>query len=80
MASCGQYKNISLCWFCKNAVPTAITDKRTNEKRYIQGCPWSIYTQPVPGWIADKSIMKVNGHERVTYYVYNCPLFERGRH
>lgn len=80
MASNEQYKNNSKCWYCKHAVPTLKIDPRTDEKEYTQGCPWSIYAIPVKGWDAEKSEMKVNGRIRDTYYVNDCPLFERGRH
>ena len=80
MGKCGIYKNFSLCWQCKNAVPTAIFDKRTGERRYTQGCAWSIHRQPVKGWGAEKSEMKVNDRICPTYYVKECPEFTRGRH
>ena len=51
------YKNCSLCWSCKNAVPTAVQDPRTGERKYTQGCAWSIHRQPVKGWDAEKSEM-----------------------
>lgn len=80
MPKAGQYKNQSLCWSCRHAVPTATCDPRTGEKIYTQGCSWSIRARPVEGWDADKSIMRVNGRTCDTYYVNACPLFERGRH
>lgn len=80
MASAQQYKNNSLCWTCKHAVPTLVIDPRTGERNYTQGCSWSINARPVKGWIADRSTMKVNNRECDTYYVHSCPEFERGRH
>lgn len=80
MGKCGIYKNFSLCWQCKNAVPTAIFDKRSGERKYIQGCAWSIHRQRVKGWDAEQSEMKVNDRICPTYYVKECPEFIRGRH
>lgn len=74
------YKNCSLCWSCKNAVPTAVQDPRTGERKYTQGCAWSIYRQPVKGWDAEKSEMKVNDRICPTYYVNDCPEYVKGRH
>lgn len=80
MARKESYKNISLCWGCRHAVPKTVNDERTGEPRYIRGCPWSIYKQPVPGWDAERGYIRgAKGQRVVCYYVNHCPLFERGR-
>ena len=66
-------KGTSLCWCCVHAVP------KKGKYGYKTWCSWSIYRQPVKGWIAEKGEFK---HENVgnvvTYSVSECPKFKRG--
>ena len=49
----------SLCWDCQNSVCK---------------CPWSKNFEPVPGWEADKRMIKQSTE---TYFVKACPLFKQ---
>lgn len=63
----------TLCWKCK----------KTNAK----DCPWfSKREEPVPGWVATKTIVRGKNHGNGTvvklfksYMVHECPLFEEER-
>lgn len=75
-----QYKNTTLCWLCRHAVPKTVENKKTGEVKYVRGCEWSIYQQPVPGWDAERSEMIIRKGKKVhSYFVNSCPKFERGR-
>ncbi len=63
----------TLCWYCKNAVPS---------KGTRAGCSWSRKFEPVSGWNADETILKCHGgyDEKIkSYLVKECPEFEKGR-
>lgn len=62
-----QTKKPSICWKCKNAVPSAST-----------GCSWSCRFVPVEGWTAEKHQQKQSGSVYETYCVISCPLFQKG--
>lgn len=57
-------ENLTLCWFCKNAVPN---------KEGTVGCSWSREFKPVKGWKARKC-KNSNGD---SYRVYECPELVR---
>lgn len=61
----------TLCWRCQHAVPNG---EGTN------GCEWSLYLKPVPGWDAIKRYIpnkyKKNGKGLPTYHVISCPRFK----
>ena len=59
-------KRPTLCWKCRNAVPTATS-----------GCSWSRDLVPVPGWVAEKHQQKSNGSIYEAYCVTSCPLFQK---
>lgn len=66
-------KGTSLCWCCKKAVP------KRNSLGEIEGCSWSMYFQPIPGWDATPGRFKhEDGKDVITYCVNSCPEFERG--
>ena len=48
-------------------------------KKAFGGCPWSESFKPVPGWEAQKTVIRNNwkspGTE--TYHITACPLFDR---
>lgn len=56
----------TLCWQCKKS--TSGSD-----------CPWANRFEPVDGWNATSSIVKM-GLDRTqeSFFVHECPLFERG--
>lgn len=58
MAGCSTSKQ-TLCWKCKNAVPSA-------DGTY--GCNWSRSLQPVEGWEATPS-------PHNSFHIINCPEF-----
>ncbi len=67
---------MSLCWFCRNAVPSQETGA---------GCSWSSQTHtPVEGWEAEQRDLKMNyGYRRgyrleESYRVLACPEFQEG--
>lgn len=65
-----KYKDGSLCWDCKNAVPGG-----------EHGCSWSESFEPVPGWDdRRKDVLTGAKKDRMaeSYFVYECPRFERG--
>ena len=70
-------KDSSICWDCRNSVP---------DKAGPKGCPWSRNFEPVEGWKATETVLKLkygdNGHYRKgeigSYIVHECPLFEEG--
>ena len=55
----------SLCWQCKNAVPSPWTGA---------GCEWSREYKPVPGWKAE---MRERTNLKGSYFVFKCPKFEK---
>lgn len=61
-------KRPTLCWHCKNAVPTGTS-----------GCSWSRDFQPVKGWVADAHNLKTqsSGRHLNTYCVIYCPQFQK---
>ena len=61
-----QIKKATLCWKCKNAVPTKDA-----------GCSWSRAFQLVEGWTAEKHQQKQSGSVYETYCVISCPLFQK---
>jgi len=63
-----KYMTDSLCWECRHA---------TNPEGK---CPWSAGFQAVPGWAADRQMMRigVSGEAVETYRIRVCPLFEEG--
>ena len=58
----------TLCWKCRNAVPTATS-----------GCSWSRDLAPVPGWVAEKRTMpRANDGGTITAYCVDyCPKFQK---
>lgn len=66
-------KSLTLCWYCANAVPS-----RDGER----GCPWSVQGNPVPGWKADRKIIKCKNKKTVkmteTFFVRKCPMYSEG--
>lgn len=64
-----KYKDGSLCWDCKNAVPGG-----------EHGCSWSESFEPVPGWDAERRDISTGPKKEgatESYFVYRCPEFER---
>lgn len=53
----------TLCWECRNAVPSAVTGR---------GCEWSKWLQPVPGWTAEGVKRATLGD---TWIVHACPKY-----
>lgn len=71
-------KDQTICWRCRHAVPKI--NSRTGEVRYVRGCPWSIYRQPVIGWDAEERMLPGhNGRRMRSFLVKSCPMFEEGR-
>ena len=75
----------TLCWNCRYATGTqmpktlVLTNKKTGAKRQFQGCPWATASIAVPGWKAEKTIIKnpeTFGGKQDSYIVYECPHFE----
>jgi len=58
----------TLCWFCRNAVPSLET-----------GCSWSEQLNPVPGWRATENIVMYNEKPKTSYTVHWCPEYVRDR-
>lgn len=59
-------KMATLCWRCKNAVPSKTT-----------GCSWSRNFKPVPNWIVDAHELTLkNGDKIRSYCVLDCPEFQ----
>lgn len=65
--------NATICWHCKNAVPIP---SAAHPGTYTCGCNWSIYGQPVQGWIAFEAQREY--YTGPSYNVRNCPEFVRG--
>jgi hypothetical protein len=56
-----------------------LTSRKTGAKRQFQGCPWATASIAVPGWKAEKTIIKnpeTFGGKQDSYIVYECPYFE----
>ncbi len=62
---------MSLCWFCRNAVPSPETGA---------GCSWSRRAHtPVEGWEAERRDLKMFHKGQVeSYRVLACPEFQEG--
>lgn len=59
-----------LCWRCANAVP---------DETGMRGCSWSREFRPVPGWTAERVIIKPLQRRSITTYAISaCPQFEEG--
>ena len=52
------------CWNCAKATG---------------GCSWSSRFEPVEGWTAQETLIKLNGGERYepSFHVISCPEFDR---
>lgn len=64
-----KYKDGSLYWDCKNAVPGG-----------EHGCSWSESFEPVPGWDARRKDVLIGAKKdgkAESYFVYECPEFEK---
>lgn len=61
-------KRPTICWKCRNAVPTATS-----------GCSWSRDIVPVPGWVAEKhTTPHANDGGMITAYCVDyCPEFQK---
>lgn len=79
----------TLCWNCRYATgtqlqkPLVLTSKKTGAKHQFQGCPWATSSVAVPGWKAEKTIIKnpeAFGGKQNSYVVYECPHFEPDTH
>lgn len=75
----------TLCWNCRYATGTqmpktlVLTSRKTGAKRQFQGCPWATASIAVPGWKAEKTIIKnpeTFGGKQDSYIVYECPHFK----
>ena len=75
----------TLCWNCRYATgtqmqkPLVLTSRKTGAKRQFQGCPWATASIAVPGWKAEKTIIKnpeTFGGKQDSYIVYECPYFK----
>jgi hypothetical protein len=56
-----------------------LTSRKTGAKRQFQGCPWATASIAVPGWKAEKTIIKnpeAFGGKQDSYIVYECPYFK----
>lgn len=63
-------KDDTLCWKCKHSVPS---------KDGSRGCEWSRSRQPVEGWEAKETSLKIMQEVRIkSYVVRKCPKFEKG--
>lgn len=79
----------TICWNCRYATgknlpkPLTLTSKKTGKKRTFCGCPWATSGIRVPGWNAEKTIIKnpeTFGGKQDSYVVYECPHFEEDDH
>lgn len=66
----------TLCWTCANAVP---------DRDGLRGCTWSRSGEPVEGWKARKSRLRVQTKYKnaktkyvTSYEVRKCPMYEKG--
>lgn len=75
----------TLCWNCRYATGTqmpktlVLTSRKTGAKRQFQGCPWATASIAVPGWKAEKTIIKnpeAFGGKQDSYIVHECPYFK----
>ena len=68
----------TICWYCRNAVPD-------REEDNTKGCSWSRRFEPVEGWTAIPTVMRLAYRERAkhnrrktedtSFIVLHCPLF-----
>lgn len=73
----GRPAAVSLCWYCRNAVPSPETGA---------GCSWSERPhEPVRGWVAERRDLQIQKEGRrhqtcgvESYRVLACPEFEEG--
>ena len=62
------YNKANICFNCKNSVPDDCG----------HGCPWSRKFEPIPGWTAEPTTLKVGyGQPVETYHITACPMFDR---
>lgn len=54
-------KKYTLCWTCQNA---------------YNGCPWSRNFEPVPGWQATPTKIKMGESYIDSFQVHECPMFQ----
>lgn len=52
------------CWTCQNATG---------------GCTWSMFGEPVKGWIATPEHISANGEFADTYHIHNCPEYRKDK-
>lgn len=58
------YSKPQPCWTCKNC---------------YGGCEWSRDFQPVPGWIAEKTVINNDGETLESYKIIKCPKYTKER-
>ena len=56
-------KQFTKCWTCKNATGD---------------CTWSHFGEPIEGWNAKKTYLPSNGEYAESYFIIDCPEYERG--
>ena len=75
----------TLCWNCRYATgskfetPRTIKNNKTGATRRIERCPWADACKPVPGWKAEKTVIKnpeIYGDKVDSYVVFECPCFK----
>ena len=59
----GSKPHIQPCTTCKNCV---------------QGCEWSERYEPVPGWVAEPTIIGKLSYNISSYRIISCPKYEEG--
>lgn len=69
----------TICWTCKFCTGVTLPNpnhKDNNDKNKFFICPWVTQYQPVPGWTATATKLKVDPKQTVdSYCVHECPYY-----
>lgn len=66
----------TLCWTCEFCTGVTRPNPNPNDTNKFFVCPWASRCQPVPGWKAKKTELKVvPNHTTTSYLVESCPYY-----
>lgn len=66
----------TICWTCKFCTGATLQNPNPKDNNKFFTCPWATQYQPVPGWSATQTKLKVAPTQTVdSYCVHECPYY-----
>lgn len=66
----------TICWTCKFCTGATLRNPNQKDKNKFFTCPWATQHQPVPGWSATETKLKVAPKQIIdSYFVHECPYY-----